>query len=83
MFEKGSRKSKKDGKPNYHFELYKVNSNGESRTSFKNDNKYIRSLSLLRNQNKLTCVGFFGNKDEGRLNGVCVYDLNPETLEVN
>lgn len=83
VFEKGSRRSKKDGKPNYHFELFKVNANNENKISFKNDSKYINSLSLLRNHDKLTCIGFFGNKDEGRLNGVCVYDLNPKTLEIN
>ena len=82
-FENDSRKAKKDGKANYHFELYKVNANSVIKTSFKKTDKYIESLNLLENEDKLICVGFFGNNKESKINGVCIYDLNPETLEAN
>ena len=82
-YENGSRRSKKDGKVNYHFELNKINADGEQTITFKSDEHYIESLYLVRNNSRLACVGFFGNRDEYRLNGVCVYDLNPANLDIN
>jgi len=82
-YENNSKKTKKKGKANYHFELYKVNANNEKNISFKNKNKFIESLSLLVNEDRIACVGFYGNKEEFKINGVCLFDLNPETLENN
>ncbi len=82
-FEKNSRKSKKDGEVNYHFELNKINAETEETISFKSQDKFINSLHLLRNKNKLVCVGFYGNDKESKINGVCIYDLNAENLNIN
>lgn len=82
-FENESRKSKKKGKANYHFELYKVDADGQSMTSFKHEDKFISSLELVKTEGRLACVGFYGKKDEGRFNGVCLFNLNPESLEMN
>jgi len=82
-YENGKRTSKKGGKINYHFELNKINADTDQVISFKSQDHYIESLHLLKNDDRLVCVGFFGNKEEYRLNGVCVYDINPETLETN
>jgi len=80
-FEKNSRSTKKKGKVNYHFELNKINADGEQTISFKSEERYIESLYLLKNKDRLVCVGFFGNKQEYKLNGVCAFDINPENLE--
>ncbi|MFD2915959.1 hypothetical protein [Psychroserpens luteus] len=82
-YENGKRKSKKDGKVNYHFELNKINAEGEKTVNFKNEENYIQSLSLVVNEDRLACVGFYGKKEAYKLNGVCIYDLNPKTLETN
>lgn len=81
-FENESRKSKKKGKTNYHFEIYRIDSIGQSNISFKNDNKFISSLELIKSKNKLACVGFYGKKDESKINGVSLFNLNPRTLEI-
>lgn len=81
-FENESRRKKKKGKTNYHFELSKIDANGEKTVSFKNPDKFISSLSLVKNKGKLSCVGFYGNKDEGKLNGVCMINIDSETFEV-
>lgn len=82
-FENNSRKSKKKGEANYHFELYKVNAQGQSSTSFKRADKFISSLELVKTNEELYCLGFYGQKDEGRINGVSLFGLNPESLEMN
>lgn len=81
-FENESRRSKKDGKTNYHFELYKANANGQSSVSFKNPDKFISSLELIKSNNRVACVGFYGKKDEGRINGACLFNLDPESLSM-
>lgn len=81
-FENESRKSKKKGKTNYHFEIYKVDSNGQTNISFKEDDKFISSLELIKSKNRLACIGFYGKKDEGRINGVSLFNLDPKTLEI-
>lgn len=81
-YENKSRKSKKKGKANYHFELYRVDSNGQKMTSFKYADKFISSLELLKENNRIACVGFYGKKDEGRFNGVCLLNLDPNTLDM-
>lgn len=82
VFENNSRKSKKKGKTNYHFELFKVNADGQEKASFKNPDKFISSLELLKSGDRLACVGFYGQKDEGRFNGVCLFNLNPDNLDM-
>ncbi|WP_146191769.1 hypothetical protein [Algibacter marinivivus] len=82
-FEKNSKRTKKGGKVNYHFELYKVNAESVESTSFKTTGKLIESLQLLKNEDRLICTGFFGNDKEHKINGVCIYDLNPTTLDIN
>ncbi|WP_203258474.1 hypothetical protein [Hyunsoonleella ulvae] len=82
-YEKGTKRDKKDGKVNYHFELYKVSATNTENTSFKTTGKLIESLHLLKNNNRLVCTGFFGNDKESKINGVCVYDLDPNSLEIN
>lgn len=81
-YENETKKSKKDGKINYHFELYKVNSEGQKNISFKNEDKFISSLKLIKYKNELICVGFYGVKEEDKINGVSVFNINAETLAV-
>lgn len=82
-YENNSRKSKKrNGEANYHFELIKVNKDITKVVSFKEPQRFIGSLTLLNEKNKITAIGFYGKKDEGRYNGVCVFDLDPSTLEL-
>lgn len=82
-FENNSKKKKKrDGKANYHFELTKINKNLEENVSFKEPEKFIGSLSLVKKNNQLSCVGFYGNKKEFKYNGLAVYKLNPNSLVI-
>ena len=49
-YENKSRRKKKKGKTNYHFELSKIDESGEKIVSFKNPDKFISSLSLIKNE---------------------------------
>ena len=80
-FENGKEWISKDGKTNYHFELIKVNANEEKTVSFKDDDKFISSMAIVKSEDKIACIGFYGNKREYRLNGVAAYYIDPHSLE--
>ncbi len=82
VFENKSRSTKKKGKANYHYELYKLNDEGQIKVSFRADDNFVGSLTTIRSNNKLSCVGFYGEKKDWRYKGVCRFDMNPETLEI-
>ncbi|WP_298426551.1 hypothetical protein [uncultured Kordia sp.] len=81
-YENKSRREKKKGKVNYHYELNKINKDGETQVNFKTSEKLINSMTLLFNDDKLTCVGFYAKKDVGRYHGVCLFDIDPKTLTI-
>ena len=80
-FEKNSSKSKKKGSVNFHFELYKVDANGQSNNRFKSSNNYISSLELVKYKNHLACSGLYGKKDF-TTSGVCLFNINEKTLQI-
>lgn len=79
-FENKSRKSKKGGDINYHFNLYKVNAEGQKMTSFKQPDHFISSLELLKSDDMISAIGFYGSKDDFRYNGVCLFNMDDESL---
>ncbi len=81
-YENNSKKRKKKGKTNYHYELTKVNKQGQKTVNFKEPEKFIGSLSLVKKGNQLSCIGFYGDNKEHKYNGVTVYKLNPQSLTI-
>ena len=82
-YENDSRQRKKKGKANYHFELTKVNKQTQKTVSFKEPEKFIGSLSLVKKNNQLTCIGFYGDQKEYKYNGIAVFKLNPNSLTID
>lgn len=82
VFENESRKTKKDGKANYHYELHKINESGETQASFKTDDNFVGSLFTLRSENSISCAGFYSEKNDSRYKGVCRFNLDPTSLNI-
>lgn len=80
-FENNSRKLKKDGNINYHFELIKVSkSNGIQEITFDSSQKFVPSMDLMNYKNSIKAIGFFKKKKNGGYHGVCVFDFDVNTL---
>ena len=62
--------------------MFKVDAKGLKNISFKHADKFISSLELVKTNNRLACVGFYGKKDESKINGACLFNLNPESLKM-
>merc|ERR1711974_503683 len=67
---------------NYNYIVYKVSSSGISSNVFNTENRYIQSMSILLNGDKLYTLGSYSDKDSDDYKGICYYKLNPETLNI-
>lgn len=59
-----------------------MNADGQQQQSFKYENRLIESLQLFKSEDNVSAVGFYGKKDESRINGICLINLNPEDLSI-
>jgi len=82
-YENKSRKSKKKGKTNYHYEVYKLSKDGKQQLNIKEPEKFIGSLYALHNKGQIALVGFYSDKDDYRYKGVCRYDLSNDLKIIN
>lgn len=82
VYENNQLKSKKKGKANYHYELFKISANDQKSVSFKTGDNFVGSLFVLRDRDKISCAGFYSEKNDYRYKGVSRFDINPETLEI-
>lgn len=82
VFENNSTRTKKKGKTNYHYELYKLNNGIKKQINFKEENLFVNSLHVLHTENNLNLVGFYGERSDYRIKGVCRYNLNPIELTI-
>ena len=76
VFEKGRKKAKVKGNPNYHYDLYKLKGTAKTKVSIKEPNHFINSMHLVHNNNKLVLLGFFGDKKLRYDMGAFRYDLS-------
>ncbi len=83
VFDKNSKKSKKEDKTKYHYELFKLTADSQNSISFDSTDNYIASLFTVRGRNKISCVGFYSERNDNRYKGVVRYNLDPKTLEIS
>ena len=74
-------KSKKDG-GRYQFELTRI-TNSDSKTQvFDTDDHYAASLKTIIFQDRLSCVGFYSDRNDERFKGICYFELDPTSLTI-
>ena len=69
-------------KPNYKFELHKINRELQHSIKLKTINKFVTSLEAKLIDGKLICVGFYSEKKEYRYKGVTFIRIDPKNLSV-
>jgi hypothetical protein len=82
-YENDLKSTKYKGKPNYHFEIYKVDKNGQKLLSFKNLEKFVNSAYLVHNNNQLTCVGFYSEENDFKYKGVFKMVIDYQSMNIN
>ncbi|MBT0607260.1 hypothetical protein [Aequorivita echinoideorum] len=82
VYENNSIQTKKKGKANYHFELYKITPTDQISTSFQTEENFVGSLFTVYGDKALSCAGFYSERNDHRYKGVCRFNLDPETLAI-
>ena len=81
VYPKKKKKKKKGG--NYHYELFKITKNNVVSTKLSVDDHFVATLELdFTPEDKISCIGFYSNKNEYRFKGVCSFIINPEDIKI-
>lgn len=74
-------KKKKEG-GRYQYELTRI-TNTESITQvFDTDEYFAASLKTIVFEDRLTCIGFYSERNNNRYKGISYYELDPKTLAI-
>ena len=74
-------KKKEDG-GRYQYELTRITNNDEKTQVFDTDEHYAASLKIIIFQNRLTCIGFYSDRNDNRFKGISYFELDPTTLSI-
>ncbi|MDR6299680.1 hypothetical protein [Mesonia maritima] len=82
LFHNNSLKEKKNGKPNYSFQLYKIDENSEEKLSLKTEDKFISSLEMLLKNDQLVLAGVYSEKNNEKVSGIAYFNIDPNKLNL-
>ena len=75
------KKKKKEG-GKYQYELSRITKDGSTTQVFDTEEHFAGSLKTIVFNDKVTCVGFYSDKNDFRYKGLCYYELEPKTLAI-
>jgi hypothetical protein len=74
---------KKEEGGDYQFELTKITANAEISKKIDTENHFSSALKIINFDEKVVCLGFYSDRNDYRYKGICYYQLNSETLNVD
>ena len=74
-------KKKKDG-GRYQYELTRITNDSEKTQVFDTDDHFAASLKTIVFQDRLTCIGFYSDRNDNRYKGISYFELDPVTLDI-
>lgn len=74
-------KKKKDG-GRYQYELTRITKDSEKTQVFDTDEHFAASLKTIIFQDRLTCIGFYSDRNDNRFKGISYFELDPTTLAI-
>lgn len=75
------KKKKKDG-GRYQFELTQITKDTERTQVFDTEEHYSRSLKTIIFEDRVTCIGFYSDRNDNRYKGISYFELDPKNLEI-
>ncbi|MES2410913.1 MAG: hypothetical protein V4535_05655 [Bacteroidota bacterium] len=74
-------KKKKDG-GKYQYELTRITKDSEKTQVFDTDDHFAGSLKTIVFSDRLTCIGFYSDRNDNRYKGISYFELDPITLDI-
>ncbi len=75
------KKQKKEG-GKYQYELTSITQNDEKTQVFDTNDNFAASLKTIVFQDRLTCIGFYSERNDSRFKGICYFELDPVSLDI-
>ncbi|WP_300565403.1 hypothetical protein [Flavobacterium sp.] len=75
------KKKKKEG-GKYQFELTRITKDSEKTQVFDTNEYFSASLKTIVFEDRLTCIGFYSEKNDNRYKGISYFELDPVTLAI-
>ncbi|MEC4003445.1 hypothetical protein OX283_002145 [Flavobacterium sp. SUN052] len=75
------KKKKKDG-GKYQYELTRITKDSEKTQVFDTNESFAASLKTIIFQDRLTCIGFYSERNDNRFKGICYFELDPVSLDI-
>ena len=75
-----AKKKKEGGK--YQYELTRITKDSEKTQVFDTDDHFAASLKTIVFSDRLTCIGFYSDRNDNRYKGISYFELDPVTLEI-
>lgn len=75
------KKKKKEG-GKYQYELTRVTNDSEKTQVFDTEEHFAASLQTIIFEDRLTCIGFYSNRNDNRFKGISYFELDPTTLNI-
>ncbi|WP_046759025.1 hypothetical protein [Kordia jejudonensis] len=76
------KSDKINGRANYQFVLHKISQNNTSHVDIKLEDEFVRTLVISQKNNQLHLLGFYSEKNSGRLKGGCDFAINASDLTI-
>jgi len=74
-------KKKKEG-GRYQYELTRITKDSEKTQIFDTEDHFAASLKTIVFQDRLTCIGFYSDRNDNRFKGISYFELDPTTLAI-
>lgn len=74
-------KGKKEG-GRYQYELSRITSTDSKTQVFDTNDHFASSLKTIIFHDRLTCIGFYSDKNDDRYKGICYFELDPASLTI-
>lgn len=75
------KKKKKEG-GKYQYELTRISQQGAQTQAFDTDEHFAASLKTIVFDDRITCVGFYSDRNDNRFKGLSYFELDPTTLAI-
>jgi hypothetical protein len=74
-------KKKKDG-GRYQYELTRITRTDSKTQVFDTNDHFAASLKTIIFNDRVTCIGFYSDRNDNRFKGICYFELDPTSLAV-
>ncbi|MFN3752852.1 hypothetical protein [Flavobacterium sp.] len=80
VYSDDAKKKKEGGR--YQYELTRITNDNQKTQVFDTDEHFSASLKAIVFSDRVTCIGFYSDRNDNRYKGISYFELDPITLDI-